>query len=89
MKQTDKLRGVNDLRELSQITKLNHAPDTRTDEMFDCMGTAKLLSKLNLKMGLYEIRVQEQNIEKTAFKIKFGHFEFIVMPMRPLLPLTF
>lgn len=81
VKQKGKLRGVIDYRALNRITKPNHAPIPRTDEMFDRIGRARVFSKLDLKAGFHQIRVREEDIEKTAFKTKYGMFEFMVMPM--------
>lgn len=81
VKQKGQLRGVIDYRALNRITKHNNAPIPRTDEMFDRLGRAKYYSKLDLKTGFHQIRVNSADIEKTAFKTKYGHFEFLVMPM--------
>lgn len=81
VKQKDQLRGVVDYRALNRITKHNNAPIPRTDEMFDRLGQARYYSKLDLKTGFHQIRVSPADVEKTAFKTKYGHFEFLVMPM--------
>ena len=76
-----KLRGVVDYRDLNRITKRNSSPIPRTDEMFDILSSAKYFSKLDLKSGFHQIRVQEDDIEKTEFNAKYGQFEYLVMPM--------
>lgn len=81
VKQKGQLRGVIDYRALNRITKHNNAPIPRTDEMFDGLGQAQLFSKLDLKTGFHQIRIAPEDIKKTAFKTKYGHFEFLVMPM--------
>lgn len=81
VKQKGSLRGVIDYRALNRITKPNHAPIPRTDEMFDRLGSATVFSKLDLKLGLHQIRVRESDVEKTSFKTKYGLFEFMVMAM--------
>lgn len=70
-----------DYRGLNRITKRNNAAITRTDEMFDRLERAKWFSKLDLKTGFHQIRVQPSDVEKTAFKTKHGHFEYVLMPM--------
>lgn len=79
--QKGQLRGVIDYRALNRITKHNNAPITRTDKMFDCLGQAQFFSKLDLKTGFHQIRISPDDVEKTAFKTKYGNFEFLVMPM--------
>ena len=75
------LRGVVDYRGLNRITKRNNAPLPRSDEMFDLLGEAKFFSKMDLKTGFHQIRVEPVNIEKTAFGKKYEHFENLLMPM--------
>lgn len=82
-KRTGKLRGVIDYRALNRITKHNNAPIPRTDEMFDRLGGATCFSKLDLKSGFPQIRISASDTEKTAFKTKYRHFEYLVMPMEP------
>lgn len=49
--------------------------------MFDWIRRAKVFSKLDLKSEFHQIRVRNEDIEKTAFKTKSGQYEFLVMPM--------
>lgn len=81
VKQKGTVRGVIHYRTLNRITERNNAPIPRTDEMFDRLGKAAIFFKLDLKSGFHRIRVRKQDIEKTAFKTKFGQYEFLVMPM--------
>lgn len=76
-----KLKGVIDYRALNLITKRNNAPIPRKEEMFHRLSKASYYSKLDLKSGFHQIRVAPEDIEKTAFKRKYGHFGFLVMPM--------
>lgn len=81
VKEKDKLRGVVDYRALNRITKRNNTPIPRTDEMFDQLGKAKYFSKLDLKTVFHQIRIKEEDVEKTAFNTKYGHYDSLVMPM--------
>lgn len=75
------LRGVVEYRALNRITKRNNAPPPRCEEMFDRLGHANYFSKLDLKTGFHQIRMRPRDIEKTTFNIKYGKFEYMVMPM--------
>lgn len=74
VKQKGQLPGVIDYRPLNRITKHNNAPTPRTDEMFERLGRAKYYSKLDLKTGFHQIRINPADIAKTSFKTKYGHF---------------
>lgn len=70
-----------DYRALNQLTKRNYAPIPMTDVVFDHLGKVTVFSKLDLKSGFPQIRVRNEDIEKTASRSKYGHYEFLVMPM--------
>jgi hypothetical protein len=69
-----------DYRDLNKITVRNQHPLPRIDEMFQQLQGAKYFSKLDLASGYHQIRMHPDSIETTAFKCKYGHFEYTVMP---------
>ena len=48
--------------------------------MFDQLRGARVYSKRNLRTSYHQLRVREANIPKTAFRMRYGHFEFTVIP---------
>ncbi|GJU86100.1 putative reverse transcriptase domain-containing protein [Tanacetum coccineum] len=69
-----------DYKELNKLTVKNSYPLPRIDDLFDQLQGSLFFSKIDLRSGYHQQRVHEDDILKTAFKTRYGHFEFIVMP---------
>ena len=74
------LRLCIDYMQFNRVTIKNRYPLTRIDDLFDQLRGARVYSKIDLRTGYHQLRVRETEIPKTAFRTRYGHFEFTVMP---------
>ncbi|GJS13428.1 putative reverse transcriptase domain-containing protein [Tanacetum coccineum] len=69
-----------DYRELDKLTVKNRYLLLRIDDLFDQLQGSSVYSKIDLRSGYHQLRVREEDIPKTAFRTRYGHYEFQVMP---------
>ncbi|GKB79695.1 putative reverse transcriptase domain-containing protein, partial [Tanacetum coccineum] len=69
-----------DYRELNKLTVKNRYPLPRIDDLFDQLQGSSIYLKIDLRSGYYKLRVRDKYIPKTAFRTRYGHYEFQVMP---------
>ena len=69
-----------DYRQLNRVTIKNRYPLLRIDDLFDQLRWVWVYSKVDLRTGYHQLRVRVADIPKTAFRTRYGNFEFTVMP---------
>jgi hypothetical protein len=69
-----------DFRLLNKVTVKNKYHLPRIDDLFDQLKDANIFSKIDLRSGYHQVRIKEEDINKNAFKTRYGHYEFTVVP---------
>nr|GEZ18622.1 putative reverse transcriptase domain-containing protein [Tanacetum cinerariifolium] len=65
-----------DYLELNKLTVKNRYPLPRIDDLFDQLQGSSVYSKIDLRSGYHQLRVREEDIPKTTFRTRYGHYEF-------------
>nr|GEV52283.1 putative reverse transcriptase domain-containing protein [Tanacetum cinerariifolium] len=76
----EQLQELLDLGFIRPSVSPNRYPLPRFDDLFDQLQGEKFFSKIDLKSGYHQLQVEEQDIPKTAFRTRYGHYEFLIMP---------
>ena len=79
-KKTGELRMCVDYRLLNSATIKDRTPLPRIDELLDRIGAARYFSKLDLASGYWQVAIEEEARPYTAFRTKYGSYEWLVMP---------
>jgi hypothetical protein len=82
-KKDQTLRMCVDYRPLNEVTIKNKYPLPRIDILFDQLTGARVFSKIDLRSGYHQIRIRPEDIPKTAFTMRYGLFEYLVMSFEP------
>jgi Reverse transcriptase (RNA-dependent DNA polymerase)/Retroviral aspartyl protease len=70
-----------DYRWLNRLTKRNAYPLPRIDDLLHQLHGATVFSKIDLRSGYYQIQLNPEHMERTAFRTRYGSYEWTVMPM--------
>ena len=69
-----------DYRQLNKMIVKNKYPLPRINDLFDQVGGEKIFSKLDLRSSYHQVRIKDEYISKTMFRMRYGHYEFVVIP---------
>ena len=71
-----------DYQQINKVTVKNKYPLPRIKDIFDQLKGASVFSKIDLRSKYYQLQEKDVNVPKTAFRTRYGHYEFLVMPFR-------
>ena len=74
------LRLCIDCRELNKVTIRNQCPLPRIDDIFYQLQGARVFLKIDLRSGYHQLKIRSEDVPKTTFRTRYGHYEFLVMP---------
>ncbi|GJU42000.1 putative reverse transcriptase domain-containing protein [Tanacetum coccineum] len=69
-----------DYRELNKLTVKNRYPLPRINDLFNQLQGSSVYSKIDMRSGYHQLRIKDEDIPITAFRTRYGYFEFQVMP---------
>jgi hypothetical protein len=79
-KKDGSLRLCINFRQLNKVTIKNKYTLPRINDLFDQLKDAKIFSKIDLGSRYHRVRIKDEDINKTAFRTRYGHYEFTVVP---------
>jgi len=80
MKKDGSMRLCIDYRQVNKVTIKNRYPLQRIDDLMDQLVVARVFSKIDLRLGYHQIKVKDEDMQKTTFRIRYGHYKYTVMP---------
>ncbi|WMV20174.1 hypothetical protein MTR67_013559 [Solanum verrucosum] len=78
-KKNGSMRICIDYRQLNKVTIRNKYPLYRIDDLFDQLQGASVFSNIDLRSGYHQLKIRLEDVPNTAFRTRYGHYEFLVM----------
>ena len=78
-KKDGRMRLCIDYRELNKVIIKIQYPLPRIDDLFDQIQDASIFSKIDLRSEYHQLNIKPEDVPKTAFRTRYGHYEFLVM----------
>ena len=69
-----------DYRQLNKLKVKNKYPLLRIDDLFYQLKGISIFLKIDFRSGYHQLRIKDVDVHKTAFRTRYGHYEFLVMP---------
>ena len=73
------LQSCVDYRQLNKMTMKNKYLLPKIDDLFDQLKGVGIFLKIDLRFGYHQLRIKDENVNKTMFRMRYGHYEFLVM----------
>ena len=64
---------------MNKVTVKNKYPLSRIDDLFDQLKGVKIFLKIDLRSGYHQVRIKDEDINKTTFRTRYDHYEFTVV----------
>ena len=69
-----------DYRQINKVIVKNKYPLLRIEDLFNRLKVASVFSKIDLRSKYYQLQMKDVDVLKIAFRTRYGHYEFLVMP---------
>jgi len=79
-KKDGSLRLCIDYTELNRVTVKNKYPLSRIEDLFDQLAGVAVFTKVVLRLGYHQWKIKKEDVPKTAFQTRYGHYEFLILP---------
>jgi len=67
-------------RELNRVTVKNKYPLPRFNDLFDQLASVAIFCSIDLWLGYHQLKIKKEDVPKTVFSTRYGHYEFLALP---------